>query len=260
MPQSCDYLSFQQRSLFQQGYQRYTPAELKQLEWGLRFTPAVCSAIALYGLVTQNPVLLFAVAALGVLAFFFPGGHPMDLLYNYGVRPLFGTIKLPANPFQRRLACLAAGVMNIAAGALLLMKLPLAAYAVGGVLLVLQAVVIFTHFCTLSWVYEGIMRLFGKWATPVETNLATQFLKSGANLIDVRSPQEFAQGSLKGAINLPLEEIDEHREKLKQGVNLLFCRSGTRSHIAAEKLKSEGLTNVYNLGAFGRAQQITAQA
>lgn len=36
-------MSFQQRSLFQQGYQRFTPAELKQLEWGLRFMPAACS-------------------------------------------------------------------------------------------------------------------------------------------------------------------------------------------------------------------------
>jgi len=53
MSKECN-LSFQQRSLFQQGFQRYNPAELKQLEWGLRFTPAICSLIAAYGLYTQQ--------------------------------------------------------------------------------------------------------------------------------------------------------------------------------------------------------------
>ena len=67
-----DCMTFQQRSLFQQGYQRYDPQELKQLEWGLRFTPAACSLIAAYGLYTQQPAVLFAVAVLGFWAFFFP--------------------------------------------------------------------------------------------------------------------------------------------------------------------------------------------
>ena len=77
MSRQCD-LSFQQKSLFQQGFQKYTPKELKQLEWGLRFTPAACSLIAAVGLYLQQPAILFAVAMLGFWAFFFPAGHPMQ--------------------------------------------------------------------------------------------------------------------------------------------------------------------------------------
>ncbi len=255
MPSECS-MSFQQRSLFQQGYQRFTPVELKQLEWGLRFTPAVCSLIAAYGLYTQQPMILFAVAVLGGWAFFFPAAHPMDLIYNHLVRPLFGAVKLPENPLQRRLACLSAGIMNVAAGILFLLELPIAAYVVGISLLVLQAIVIFTHFCTLSWMYEGAMRLLGKWQKPVDETEAKNLLSKGAKLIDVRSQNEFAKETIQGAVNLPLEDLDHLSGEFQDGEFLLFCNSGTRSHIASEKLKLKGISGIYNLGDFQRARQI----
>jgi len=254
MSQSCD-LSFQQKSLFQQGYQKFSPVELKQLEWGLRFTPTACSLITAYALYTQQPMLLFVVALLGMWAFFFPAAHPMDLIYNHAVRHLFSAVKLPPNPFQRRLACFAAGIMNTMAAGFFLLGMPLAAVITGGMLLVLQAIVIMTHFCTLSWMYEGMMRLFGKWHKPVCINEARKLIESGAAVIDVRSQNEFASKSLHGTQNMPLEELDIHREKI-QGPALLFCNSGTRSHIATEKLKELGITNVHNLGAFSRAESL----
>jgi rhodanese-related sulfurtransferase len=253
MGQSCD-LSFQQRSLFQQGYQSFTQGELKQLEWGLRFTPTACSSITAYALVTQNPYLLFIVGTLGIWAFFFPGKHPMDLIYNHLVRHIFTAIKLPENPFQRRLACLAAGVMNFTAGFLFLGGFAMAAWIVGGVLLVLQAIVITTHFCTLSWMYEGLMRLLGKWNQPVEISQAKGLLQNGAVLIDVRSPTEVAKGTLEGAINLPLEELEKHIDKFKENICLVFCSSGTRGHIAKQKLENMGIANIFNLGTLERAR------
>lgn len=257
MSKACS-LSFQQKSLFQQGYQRFNPGELKQLEWGLRFTPFVCSLLTAFALYIQQPYILLGVAALGIWAFFFPSAHPMDLLYNHAVRHAFGAVKLPANPFQRRLACFAAGMMNIAAAVLFLVGMPVAAMVVGISLLVLQAIVIFTHFCTLSWMYEGALRLLGKWHAPVHEEDAKRLLKQGATLIDVRSQTEFASESIQGALNLPLEELEHHVETFKQGTCLLFCNSGTRSHIAMEKLKSHGLDQIYNLGNFGRAKDIVA--
>jgi len=257
MAKVCD-LSFQQKSLFQQGYQRFTPAELKQLEWGLRFTPLACSLMTAYALYYQIPTMLLVVAGLGIWAFFFPAKHPMDLLYNHGVRHLFNAVKLPENPFQRRLACLAAGAMNVIAASLFYLQMPTAALVVGGLLLVLQAIVIFTHFCTLSWMYEGIMRLFNKWHAPIEMEHAASLLQNGAMLIDVRSPNEFSKETIKGAINVPLEELHHHLDKVKNSVCLVFCNSGTRSHIAAEKLKGHGHANVFNVGAFSRAEQLAA--
>lgn len=246
----------QQRNLFQQGYQTYTPAELKQLEWGLRFTPAACSILTIIGLVYQLPYLLFAVSLLGIWAFLAPGGHPMDLIYNHGVRHLFGAMKLPPNPLQRRLACLSAGVMNFAAASLFLAGRPMAALVVGGLLILLQVIVITSHFCVLSWVYEGIMRMLGRWATPIDENGAKKLATSGARLVDVREPNEFQEGHLEGALNIPLEQLEGSIEELKKAPALLYCSGGIRSQIGMERLKKLGLTEVYNLGSCARAQKI----
>jgi rhodanese-related sulfurtransferase len=256
----CGELSFQQRSLYQQGYQRFTTGELNQLEWGLRFTPAVCSAITAVALYYQLPYVLLFVATLGMWAFFFPAAHPMDLIYNHGVRRLFGAVALPENPLQRRLACLSAGVMNVIAAVLFLVGLPVAALVVGGLLLVLQAIVIFTHFCTLSWMYEGVMRLLGKWQELTSTDEAVAMLNAGAVLVDVRTPMEFAEGSVRGAVNCPLEEIERFAGTMRSASTLLFCNSGMRSNIALLKLQELGVSNLYNIGEFKHAEEVAAAA
>ncbi|WP_455375300.1 DUF4395 family protein [Kaarinaea lacus] len=256
MSKNCD-LSFQQKSLFQQGYQQYSPQELKQLEWGLRFTPGVCSLITAFALVYQLPYVLFAVATLGIWAFFYPAKHPMDLLYNHAIRHLFGAPKLPENPFQRRLACFAAGIMNTAIAVLFLVSMNMAAYIIGGMLLFLQAIVIFTHFCTLSWMYEGVMRMLGKWNQPIDINEARTLLDQGATLIDVRSPSEYAKDSVDGAVNIPLEELHLHAHKIAGKQCVVFCNSGTRSHIAKQKLLNDhGHEAIFNVGQLDRAKQL----
>jgi rhodanese-related sulfurtransferase len=250
-------LSFQQRSLFQQGYQTYSAAELKQLEWGLRFTPTACSLITLLGLWLQLPWLLLAVSALGIWAFFAPGAHPMDLIYNHGVRHLFGAVALPPNPLQRRLACLAAGVMNAAAALLFFLAMPVAAWIVGGLLLVLQVIVITTHFCTLSYLYEGIMRMLGRWHRALAEDDALRIYAAGATLVDVRGPEEFARDGVEGAVNVPLDAIEQHADELRQrGKLLLYCQSGMRSQIATEKLHAAGVAEAYDLGARAKAARI----
>lgn len=249
-------LSFQQRSLVQQGYTQFSSQELTEMEWGLRFTPTVCALIALYGLATQQPAVLFAVAALGIWAFLLPAAHPMDMIYNHLVSPLLGTAKLPPNPMQRRLACLSAGVMNFLAGTLFVLELPTVALAVGGCLLVLQAIVITTHFCALSWIYEGVARMLGKWNRPVSAERAQQLLVEGATVVDVRSPQEYAQQHLPEAINVPLEDLSQRLDQLPSGKLLLHCKSGMRSNMAAGLLRKNGFREIYNLGGLDRARRI----
>ena len=69
-------LSFQQRSLFQQGYQHYTSDELRQMQWGLRFTPTACTTMTVIALIYQLPWLAYLVSCLGLLAFLLPSAHP----------------------------------------------------------------------------------------------------------------------------------------------------------------------------------------
>ena len=253
-----DELTFQQKGLFQQGYQHYSPGELRQLEWGLRFTPGVCSAITAVALYLQEPIALFVVAFLGMYAFFFPAGHPMDLIYNHGVRHLFGAVALPENPLPRRMACLADGVMNSAAAILFLVGLPIAAIAVGAALLVLQVIVITTHFCTLSYVYEYLLRALGFWDVPIEISQARQLMAEGAVIVDVRSQTEYAAEMMPNSVNMPLENLDDSVEEFRKIKSLLVCQSGSRSHIALEKLRKHGVEDAYNFGPISRLAALQA--
>ncbi len=255
---TSDELTFQQKGLFQQGYQHYSPGELRQLEWGLRFTPGVCSAITAVALYLQEPIALFVVAFLGMYAFFFPAGHPMDLIYNHGVRHLFGAVALPENPLPRRMACLAAGVMNSAAAILFLVGLPIAAIAVGAALLVLQVIVITTHFCTLSYVYEYLLRALGFWDVPIEISQARQLMAEGAVIVDVRSQTEYAAEMMPNSVNMPLENLDDSVEEFRKIKSLLVCQSGSRSHIALEKLRKHGVEDAYNFGPISRLAALQA--
>lgn len=70
-------------------------------------------------------------------------------------------------------------------------------------------------------------------------------------ILDVRTPQEFAEKRIPGAINVPNESIGEeeivelpHKDQLI----LVYCRSGRRSKQAAEKLVKLGYTNIVEFG------------
>jgi len=69
-------------------------------------------------------------------------------------------------------------------------------------------------------------------------------------LIDVRTPQEFAEGHLKGAILIDYTQSDfmNKMSKLDKSKDLyIYCRSGNRSGKASRKLKSMGFPKVYDL-------------
>jgi rhodanese-related sulfurtransferase len=102
-----------------------------------------------------------------------------------------------------------------------------------------------------------------KQAGQISPQAAVAHLKNGALVIDVRSPGEFASGHLSVAINMPLDEIETAlplRVKDKNQVLLLHCLSGTRSGMAKTKLKRMGYLNVFNLGSYGRAENILKSA
>ena len=56
-------------------------------------------------------------------------------------------------------------------------------------------------------------------------------------LIDVRTPEEFAEGHLEGAVNIPLDRFDPAALPDTNGAQrVLYCRSDRRSGIAADRL------------------------
>ena len=73
-------------------------------------------------------------------------------------------------------------------------------------------------------------------------------LGSSGQLIDVRQPDEVAQGTLPGAVNIPLDVLPDRLGELDSARTVvLLCRSGGRSGMAAELLTAAGFTDVVNL-------------
>lgn len=75
----------------------------------------------------------------------------------------------------------------------------------------------------------------------VKTLLATDLVgmveRGEIVLIDVRSPEEFAEGRIPGALNAPIETFDPQAIPIESGrETILYCRSGNRSGRAAAML------------------------
>ena len=243
-----------QRGLLQQGYLGYPPDELAKLTWGLRFTPSLCMVGALVGLATQTAWLHFTLAALGVAALVLPAHHPIDLLYNHGVRHLTGGPKLPPNPFPRRISCFLGGCMNLGIGLSFAAGALGPAYVLGALLVALQLVVIGANFCVASWLLEMGLALYGRGIERVSSEEAHRLVEQGAVLLDVRSAQEYAIGHLPGSVNVPLKEVGARTEELraKNRPLVIYCLGGVRCHKAAENLKQAGVQDVHDLGAMNR--------
>ena len=81
-------------------------------------------------------------------------------------------------------------------------------------------------------------------------NLAT-LVNDGAFLVDVRTPGEFAEGNVKGSVNIPLDQVQNQLAKFKAKENIVvFCRSGNRSGQAKSILEQNGFANVTNGGTW----------
>jgi phage shock protein E len=76
-------------------------------------------------------------------------------------------------------------------------------------------------------------------------------LSEGAKIIDVRTSDEYAAGSSKGSINIPLGVLrDRLGEFDREQPIILCCASGNRSSLAAAVLRRHGFKKVLNAGAW----------
>lgn len=84
--------------------------------------------------------------------------------------------------------------------------------------------------------------------TDIDWAKALEMQKNGGALIDVRTPGEFAEGSVPGAVNIPLQEIQQRLAEFPKDKDLLiFCRSGKRSMAASNFLIQNGYDRVFNV-------------
>ena len=76
-------------------------------------------------------------------------------------------------------------------------------------------------------------------------------------LIDVRTPEEFAQDHIPGALNIEYQNIAQQASRAawaKDDKLILYCRTGRRSEIAYKSLQNLGYKNVLDYGGIDAAR------
>ncbi|MCR5795926.1 MAG: rhodanese-like domain-containing protein, partial [Solobacterium sp.] len=116
--------------------------------------------------------------------------------------------------------------------------------------LLLLCAVFFTAGCTAS--DEGSMKKTYSY-TQISQDEAKEMMQKddGHIIVDVRREDEYAEGHIPGAVNIPNERIGTSMPSQlpdTDQVILVYCRSGNRSKDASEKLARIGYTNVYEFG------------
>jgi len=86
-------------------------------------------------------------------------------------------------------------------------------------------------------------------------------MKGGAQIIDVRTPGEYAGGHIKGSVNIPLDTLRTSLTKIKKNKPVITCcASGMRSLSAKSLLAANGFTEVYNGGGWTSLQKKLKQS
>ena len=72
--------------------------------------------------------------------------------------------------------------------------------------------------------------------------------KSSLVTLDVRTVSEYDDDHIEGAINIPVQEIEERLNELsKRDEILVYCRTGNRSSTAIDIMKANGFTKIYHM-------------
>ena len=93
---------------------------------------------------------------------------------------------------------------------------------------------------------------------PEAARQAWPMIEQGALLIDVRTTEEFEQGHVEGALNIPYQEIDKLMSAIgtdKTRPVVVYCRSGNRSGKAKVVLETKGYTNIFNATGYGALKE-----
>jgi rhodanese-related sulfurtransferase len=103
----------------------------------------------------------------------------------------------------------------------------------------------------LTAVDTALMGIPQGWGAVKAEDLSVEMIENPPDLlIDVRTPDEWAQGYIAGAVHMPLDELMSFVDELPQdmGANIVvYCKSGHRGNMAATMLRVLGYTNVRNL-------------
>ena len=83
--------------------------------------------------------------------------------------------------------------------------------------------------------------------------LRREFQAKRVVIIDARQPDEFKEGHIPGAVNIPHKEIHKHIHLVPKDKDIvLYCKIGGRSQKALEALKKQGYSRLFNFGGLSQ--------
>jgi len=129
-----------------QGFCGLDDATYSQINYPLRLAPAICMLWAATGTALGSPTILWALVPFGALGALL-SGHPFDVLYNHGLRHLFGTPALPRYGARRRLACAVATTWLIVAAWAFQAGMPAVGLIAGGAVITGTLLQVSTGIC-----------------------------------------------------------------------------------------------------------------
>jgi rhodanese-related sulfurtransferase len=102
-----------------------------------------------------------------------------------------------------------------------------------------------------------MLKFIKKMFAPTPDDNLIDALQNEAFLVDVRTPAEFSAGSVKGAVNIPLDKVGSQLSKFTgKKTIVVFCQSGNRSSQAKRILEQNGFRQVINGGSWQNVKQL----
>lgn len=102
--------------------------------------------------------------------------------------------------------------------------------------------------------------IFKKMFGQTDNSELLKVLDNKPYFVDVRTPAEYASGSVKGSVNIPLSNLLAQIKKFKNKKSIVvFCRTGARSGSAKRILEQNGFENVINGGSWQNVVQAMNQ-
>ncbi len=128
----------------------------------MRQRPITCclyglaTVLILIGLVLQSPIWLGSMALVALSGALLPSGMFIDLIYNLGVRHLFGAPPLPPTPKPRQFSYLLSTTLLTGSAISFYYGFSLLGFILGGMVVIGAAILTTTLWCLGSWWYRLI--------------------------------------------------------------------------------------------------------
>ncbi|MEI6884123.1 MAG: DUF4395 family protein [Bacteroidota bacterium] len=139
--------------IISQGYNQEAIKSNKNLDLLIRWTPFACGLSGTIGLFLQNPYyfmflgMLTAIGGLGSVSFY-------DYIYNYTLRYVLASGKVPLHGPQRRFGCSVGAILFITGGIGFYLENPWLAYIPTGFIICLAYIAAITQWCFASTLYN----------------------------------------------------------------------------------------------------------